>query len=187
LRSSRILIPPTRFIINTVTHSHIVAIRRAGVIEGHQLRIDGGGAGRSKFFSAGKFGGPEKARRAAEQAAKSLGLPKALPRGGSPVGRVLATSQTGQAGIRFEWTPRESGPVLRVVATWTDKRGKSRHTSYSCDRNGLDGALDLAIAKRISCGAPLPDRERLLKLLRREHRTKGKSAGQRFGGASSMM
>ena len=47
------------------THAHIVAIRRDGVIEGHQLRIDGGGAGLSKFFSTGKYGSPEKALSAA--------------------------------------------------------------------------------------------------------------------------
>lgn len=152
-------------------HSHIVAIRRSGVVEGHQLRIDGGGPGLSKFFSSGKYGGPEKALRAAKKEAKALGLPKALPRGGSPTGRVLRTSRTQQAGIRFEWTQRASGPGLRVVATWTDKRGRSHHTSYSVDRNGLDGALDLAIAARTSCGAPAPDRHALLLLLRRTFRT----------------
>jgi hypothetical protein len=156
--------------MNTV-HSHIVAIRRSGVVEGHQLRIDGGGPGNSKFFSTGKYGTPEKARRAAEKEARALGLPKAQARGGSPTGRVLRTSQTKQAGIRFEWTQRESGPGLRVVATWTDKRGTSRHTSYSVDRNGLEGALDKAIAARTSCGAPKPNRDALLLMLRKTFRT----------------
>lgn len=151
-------------------HSHIVAIRRSGVVEGHQLRINGGGPGLSKFFSANKYGGPDKARRAAEKEARALGLPKTLPRGGSATGRVLRTSQTRQAGIRFEWIQRESSPGLRVVATWTDRRGRSRHTSYTVDRNGLDGALDLAIKARTSCGAPQPDRDALLLLLRQTFR-----------------
>ncbi len=154
----------------TPTHAHIVAIRSGGVIQGHQLRIDGGGAGLSRYFASGRYGGPEKARRAAEREARALGLPKTRARGGSPQGRVLRTSATGVAGIRFQWTPGMEQPVLRVVATWTDRRGRSRCTSYSVQRNGLDGALDKALAARTSCGAPLPDRLALLRRLRREFR-----------------
>ena len=156
-------------------HSHIVAIRREGVVEGHQLRINGGGAGLSKFFASGKWGGPDKARRAAEKAAKELGLPKATKRGGSETGRLLSSNVTGTSGIRFQWIETGSGPILRVIATWTDKRGKNRHTSYSVDRNGLDGALDKAIKARTSCGAPMPDRATLLKRLRKEFQTRRRS------------
>jgi hypothetical protein len=156
-------------------HAHIVAIRREGVIEGHQLRFNGGGAGQSKFFASGKWGGPEKARRAAEKVAKAMGLPKATKRGGSEIGRLLSTNVTGTAGIRFQWVEAASGPILRVVATWTDRRGKDRHTSYSVDRNGLDGALDKAIKARTSCGAPMPDRAALLKRLRKEFNTRRRS------------
>lgn len=157
----------------TTHHSHIVAIREGDIVRGHQLRINGGGAGLSKFFAAGKYGGPEKARRAAEREAKALGMPKAKARGGSPVGRVLGTSKTRAAGIRFEWVPLIHGVVLRVVASWVDRRGRARQTSYSVDRNGLEGALDKAITARTCCGAPRPDRDALLKRLRREYRTKG--------------
>jgi hypothetical protein len=157
------------------THSaHIVAIRHEGVIRGHQLRINGGGAGLSKFFATGKYGGPEKARRAAEREAKAMGLPKAQERGGSEVGRVLRTSATKSAGIRFVWVELLSGMALRVNATWTDRRGRPRSTSYSVERNGLDVALDKAIKARTSCGAPKPDRDALLKLLRREARTRAR-------------
>lgn len=155
------------------THAHIVVIRRDGATLGHQLRIDGGGAGQSKYFSTGRYGSPEKARRAAEREVRALGLPKPKLRGGSAQGRVLSTSATQVAGIRFEWTPGVSAPILRVVATWTDRRGVSRQTSYSCQRNGLQGALDKAMKARTSCGAPLPDRAALLRLLRREHATRG--------------
>ena len=158
------------------THAHIVAIRRDGVIEGHQLRIDGGGAGLSKFFSTGKYGSPEKALSAAKRAAKAMGLPKAKERGGSEEGRVLSTSATQAAGIRFEWDRGATAPILRVVATWTDRRSKGRNTSYSVERNGLDGALDKAIAARTSCGAPAPRRDALLRLLRREYRSAGQQA-----------
>ena len=37
--------------------------------------------------------------------------------------------------------------------------------------NGLEGALDRAIASRVSCGAPMPDREDLLQRLRQEFAT----------------
>lgn len=155
----------------TVTSSHIVAIASAGKVTGYQLRVDGGGPGNTKFFAAKKHGGPLKARLAAEEMIRSLGLPKPQKRGGSEQGRVTKTSATGAAGIRFHWTAGELAPVLRVIASWIDKRGKARNTSYSVERNGLDGALDKAIAARTSAGAPAVDRHTLLKALRRVHRT----------------
>lgn len=158
-------------------HAHIVVIRTGGVVQGHQLRIDGGGTGLSKFFGTGRYGSPEKARRAAEREARALGLPKARERGGSEQGRVLRTSTTRAAGIRFVWTPAVSQPVLRVVATWTDRRGVARNTSYSVERNGLEGALDKALKARTSSGAPMPDRSALLRLLRRVFRTGPGAAG----------
>lgn len=89
--------------------------------------------------------------------------------GGSTVGRLMQRSRTRAAGIRFEWVERTVGPVLRVVATWTDKTGRPRHTSFSVEVHGLDGALDLAIAARVSDGAPMPDRADLLQRLREEY------------------
>lgn len=153
-----------------VTHAHIVVIRSGGVVQGHQLRIDGGGSGCSKFFGSGRYGGPEKARRAAEREARALGLPKTRERGGSEQGRVLRTSITRVAGIRFVWTPGVAQPVLRVAASWVDRRGRARHTSYSCERNGLEGALDKALKARTSAGAPMPDRKALLRRLRSTYR-----------------
>ena len=91
--------------------------------------------------------------------------------GGSTMGRLMWRSRTRTAGIRFEWAMRSCGPVLRVVATWTDHEGQPHHTSYSVQCNGLEGALDRAIAARISCGAPMPDREDLLQRLQQEFAT----------------
>lgn len=91
--------------------------------------------------------------------------------GGSTMGRLMRRSRTRTAGIRFEWVLRTIGPVLRVVATWTDRHGQPHHTSFSVQCNGLEGALDRAIASRISCGAPAPDREDLLKRLQQEFAT----------------
>ncbi len=92
------------------------------------------------------------------------------------MGRLMRRSRTRTAGIRFEWAMRSCGPVLRVVATWTDRLGQPHHTSYSVQCNGLEGALDRAIASRISCGAPMPDREDLLQRLRQEFSTGPHSA-----------
>ena len=44
--------------------------------------------------------------------------------GGSKMGRLMWRSRTRTAGIRFEWAMRSCGPVLRVVATWTDRQGR---------------------------------------------------------------
>lgn len=85
------------------------------------------------------------------------------------MGRLQRRSRTHVAGIRFEWARRSFGPVLRVVATWTDRHGEPHHTSYSVEARGLEGALDLAIAARVSCGAPQPDRAELLQRLRQEY------------------
>lgn len=95
--------------------------------------------------------------------------------GGSTVGRLTRRSRTRATGIRFEWAARACGSVLRVVATWTDRSGHPHHTTFSVERHGLEGALDLAIAARTSCGAPQPDRAELLDRLRVEFATGGAS------------
>lgn len=149
------------------TSAHIVTIRRQGEIEGYQLRINGGGPGLSKFFAARKLGGAEKALRAARRTAREMGLPKTRKRGGSQPGRLLSTSRTPAAGIRFEWTRFALSTVLYVVATWRGPKGRPCSTRYSVDRHGVEGALDLAIESRTSCGAPQPDRAALLKALKK--------------------
>jgi len=92
--------------------------------------------------------------------------------GGSKVGRLMRRSRTQTAGIRFEWVARTCGPVLRVVATWTDKAGVPHHTTFSVQAHGLEGALDRAIAARTSAGAPMPDRADLLQRLQTEFETR---------------
>jgi hypothetical protein len=152
------------------SNAHIVPIRKNGEVVAHQLRVDGGGPGNSRYFSATKLGGPNKSLLAAQNAIRDLGLPSTKPRGGSPVGRVLKPSKTKAPGIRFMWVEGVSAPILRVVATWTDKKGVCRHTSYSVEANGLEVALDRAIAARTSNGAPAPDKLQLLRLLRKQYR-----------------
>jgi len=94
--------------------------------------------------------------------------------GGSQVGRLMRRSRTGAAGIRFEWLAKSGRhPTLRVIATWTDKLGRPHHTSYSVEVHGFDGALDKAIAARVSAGAPMPDRAALLQRLVAEYDSRG--------------
>ena len=81
------------------------------------------------------------------------------------VGRLSKLNTSGVAGIRFTWVHAACGPILRVVATWQDWRGQSRHTSYSVEFSGLDGALDKAITARISSDAQMPDRALLMRKL----------------------
>jgi len=151
---------------NVVTSAHIVTIRREGVVEGYQLRVNGGGPGLSKFFAAKKLGGEAKALRAARKFARDNNLPKTKPRGGSPEGRPMRTTQV-EPGIRFVWSKTAATQVLQVHATWRLRDGTPRHTHFSVQRNGVEGALDLAIAARTSCGAPQPDRKKLLAALRK--------------------
>ena len=150
---------------------HIIAIKVKGVVDGYQLRVGDGGQGNTKFFAVKKHGGKLKARSAASQFADSHGLPRPSKRGGSAVGRLLKTSKTGEPGVRFEWLDNASGPALTVVGTWVDKDGRSRVRNRSVERHGLEGALDQIIALRVSAGAPKPDRDALLKKLRKEYRT----------------
>jgi hypothetical protein len=151
---------------------HIVAIRRNERIEAYQLRIGTGGVGQTRLFSCGKLGGMRKALAAARAAAKEIGLVLGGPRGGSATGRRTRLSPTPSAGVRFEWHTFAQSTVLYVVASWRDRKGVSRCTRYSVERHGLQGALDKAIAARISAGAPMPDRRALLRALRNERATR---------------
>lgn len=153
---------------------HIVPIRKNGDITAFQLRT-GSGSGASKLFSVRKLGGEGKAKRAAEREARVLGFDSAGQRGGSRTGRISSRSHTMEAGIRFVWVGGASGSILRVAATWVDKHGEPRHTSFSCEFNGLEAALDLAIKARMSAGAAQPNRELLLKLLRETYRTRARA------------
>jgi len=128
-------------------------------------------AGNTRYYSAAKLGGPENSLREAQRAINELDLPKPKPRGGSATGRVLPTSKTKSPGIRFVWTPGQDAPRLHVVATWIDKKGKNRSTSYSVESTGIELTRDSAIMARTSDGADMPDKVQLLRLLRKQYRT----------------
>lgn len=155
-----------------MTNAHIVAIRERGKLVAYQLRRGRGGPGDTAYFPVKAHGGPDNAHAAALEEARAHDLTVGSSgRGGSPKGRRTRLSPTSAAGIRWEWRPYYGGSALVVIATWTDKTGRPRSTSYSTERNGLDGALDKAIAARTSAGAPQPDRAALLSELRIEKLT----------------
>jgi hypothetical protein len=154
-----------------VAHAHIVALRLGGEVLGYQLRVGNGGAGQTKAFASRKYGGAAKALATARRTARELGLLVDRKRGGSSVGRRTSRSPTPAAGIGFAWHEFATSTVLYVTASWCDKTGAARHTCYSTERHGLDGALDKAIAARTSCGAPMPDRNALLKALQAARRS----------------
>lgn len=148
---------------------HIVTIRRNGAVEGHQLRVGAGDSGNTKYFASLKLGGSEASLAAAQATADEMNLPATGPRGGSKSGRLLRTSKTGESGIRFVWVAAANDTaILRVVATWMHA-GRPRCASYSVESNGLEGALDKALAARTSAGAPKPNRANLIEHLRVEY------------------
>lgn len=146
------------------SNAHIVTIRKAGAVLGHQLRT-GRGAGQCFYFGASTYGDPEAARKAAMREAKVMGLKIGTGRGGSAQGRRTSRSPTPAAGIRWEWQPYAGTAALYVVASWSTK-GIAKCTRYSTEKHGLEGALDLAIKARTSAGAPMPERAALLRALR---------------------
>lgn len=153
-----------------VARAHLVTLRYGDEIKGIQLRIGDGGPGNTKHFSAKRYGGEEGATKAATKTAKSLGLQIGKPRLGPKRGRIQTNNKTGEPGIQFLWRRYET-PVLAVAASWTDpKTKKPRHTSFSVESNGLEGALDKAIAARNKSGAPVTTKTALLRKLRSVYR-----------------
>jgi len=146
--------------------AHLVPLRYGQEIKGIQLRIGDGGPGYTKHFSTKRYGGEEGAVRAATNTAKSLGLVISKTRPGPTPGRRQANNKTGEPGIQFLWRNYET-PVLAVVATWVDtKTSRPKSTSYSVEINGLEGALDKAIAARNRSGVPVTTKKVLLRNLR---------------------
>lgn len=147
---------------------HLVFIRKDGQPVGVQLRT-GRGKGMSEYFSVGSYGSIDLASSAAKKVARARGIELGNGRGGVIGRRVVGTKI--EPGITFRWRDYNGGPRLVVEVTWPD-RGRPRKTCYSVEVNGLEGALDKAIAKRVKAGAPRPDRQALLEDLRLEYVTK---------------
>ena len=153
-----------------IDRAHLVILRYGGEVKGVQLRVGDGGPGNTKHFSVKRYCGEAEATKAATKTAKSLGLQIGKPRRGAKLGRIQNNNKTGEAGIQFVWRRYET-PVLAVAASWMDpKTGKPKHTSFSVEANGLEGALDKAIAAREKSGVPVTTKTALLRKLRSVYR-----------------
>lgn len=155
-----------------ISSATIATISRDGQVEGFQLRLGTKvSRGLTAHFGVKKYGGENSARRAAAAVAGALDLRIAQGRGGSAVGRRNVRSSSPEAGIRLFWVERSSKqPGLFVGVSWPERGGRQRMTCYSTDSNGLQGAIDRAIEKRIAAGCPTPDRAALLRAARRMRR-----------------
>ncbi len=155
-----------------ISSATIAAISRGGQIAGFQLRLGTKvSRGLTAHFGVKKYGGETSARRAAAAVAGALDLRIARGRGGSAVGRRNVRSSSPEAGIRLFWVERSSKqPGLFVGVSWPERDGRQRMTCYSTDSNGLQGAIDRAVERRIAAGCPTPDRTALLRAARRMRR-----------------
>jgi hypothetical protein len=153
-----------------VRRAHLVAIRQEGEIIAWQLRVGKGGPGQTRLYSANKLGSPNKAKAAARADCKAMGLVLGLRPGGVPKGTRNRLSPTSSAGIRWEWNEFPNSWVLYVVCSFTQRDGRAGCSRFSTQKHGLEGALDLAIQRRVSHGAPMPDKAKLMTELRRCYR-----------------
>ena len=112
-------------------------IKHAGQVVAYQARVGSGGPGLSKCFSLATH--PD-AEAQAHAALPGLLVAAALP---ARAGRTTVANSTGTPGI----TARYEGDVLRIGATWV-REGRNCAVGYSVERNGLTGAVALAIAAR---------------------------------------
>lgn len=106
-------------------------------IKGYQLRIGAGGAGRTKLFSDGVWGGAQEAERAAEVAMWSL------IRAGYPHGRHgnRLDNTSGVKNVYIVWKPgRREIPYLYADSHYYDK-GKRRVISRSLNKHGAEDAI----------------------------------------------
>ncbi len=64
---------------------------------------------------------------------------------------------SGVNGIRLQWDEMRSGNIYAYIVTnYVDANGRNRGAAYSVNKHGLEGALQLAINKRIEHGNVTP-------------------------------
>lgn len=106
----------------------VQAIKRAGAVVGYQARVGKAGPGQTRYCST---------------EAQALAALATLPKPAGRTGRTTVTNSTGVPGI----TARYEGDALRIGATWMQE-GKNCAAGYSVERNGLEGAVKMAMAAR---------------------------------------
>lgn len=127
-----------------------MAIQRIehGSTRGFQVRVGPRDATHTKFFAYRKHGGQRKALAAARAAEAAL-----IEQFGAPTSRTGArlrlavNNSSGLVGVRPRCVVYSDEPYLYFVASWSVK-GRPCCTSYSAEKHGLLGALEMAMRKR---------------------------------------
>lgn len=119
-----------------------------GSTQGYQVRVGTRDKAMTKFFAWRKYGGAEKAldmARDAEMTLRKQAGPVALRTGP----RLLAPSNntSGLVGIRPHYAVFSDQPYLYFAVSWSEE-GRPRSTSFSAQKHGLIGAVQLAMEKR---------------------------------------
>lgn len=99
--------------------------------------------GRSKYFAASKFGGPERAYRAArrwEKQARASAPP--------PERRLQSNNSSGVEGLRAEYREYSAGNQYLYVCAYWVKNGRPSSSSASAHKHGLMTAVKMAMSKR---------------------------------------
>lgn len=139
----------------------VKAGRASGEIVGHRLVLLPKSSRESYTFDAEEHGGARQSRLAALGKARSLGAKVIRP--GARI-RAKEISATGIAGIQLYWW----GEKLVVMCKWIDgKNPKGTTRWFSLEKHGLEGAVQKAIAEKVSRGAPMPDGATVAAFMRR--------------------
>lgn len=115
----------------------------------------------SKFFSDSKYGSKERALKFAKKA-KSFAEQQLRPlrnRGKKSVKKLVKQSKnnsTGVIGVSFTTRTTQSGKTYSYFLVNWRENGKSKNTSYSCNKYGKKEAFRLAVQHRV-------------KMMRRKH------------------
>ena len=120
----------------------------SGSTQGYQVRVGPRHAALTKFFAVRKYGGARKAlarARAAEAELLKIALPTTDRHGARNAAQANNTS--GLVGIRPRYVQFSEHPYLYFVASWS-VNGKACSTSYSAEKHGKIGALQLAMERR---------------------------------------
>jgi len=119
-----------------------------GSTQGFQVRVGPRHAALTKFFAVRKHGGPRRALAAARAAEAELVRRSAAMSGKTGARRQVPTNNTsGLVGVRPRYVVFSDVPYLYFVASWS-VNGKPRCTSFSAEKHGLLGALELAMKRR---------------------------------------
>lgn len=120
----------------------------SGSTLGYQVRVGPRHAVLTKFFAVRKHGGRRKALAAAREAEMRLAKQAEAP--AAKTGARIAphaNNTSGLVGVRPRLLLFSEVPYLYFVASWS-VGGRARSTSFSAEKHGVLGALELAMKRR---------------------------------------